>query len=258
MPPGNAIIFKDTIGRLWMVWGRMEGSRPARRGTGWSHCRLMIRTSKDNGYTWSEEREWPDSFSWLPRNPPITLTNGQLVLPMSLNNPLESGGVLLRLNPDNETWSRLGYMPDGEQMTVIHRTNGSLFALGRSQPYMLGSESADGGVTWSKPVQTPLKCPDSGNCMIRLASGRLVLAHNDCNGEDRANLAIQQSEDEGKSWVKQKFLEVEPNLEEGEYSYPCLIQTSDGMIHITYTCRRYTIKHAAFSEGWLTNLSRPN
>ncbi len=257
-PPGNAIVFKDTTDRLWMIWGRMEGSRPARRGSGWSNCRLMMRTSSDNGMTWSDEREWPGSFGWLPRNPPITLASGELVLPLSLDTPQESGGILTRLNPDGATWSRLGYMPGGEQMSVIQRTDGSLLALARSHPFILSSESADGGATWSKPVQTQLKCPDSGIVMIRLKSGRLLLAHNDNDGEDRATLALEQSEDEGRTWKDKKILEMEPNLTAGEYSYPCLVQTSDGMIHITYTCRRYSIKHAAFDEGWLTHVERPN
>ena len=258
MPPGNAIIFKDPSNRLWMLWGRMEGSRPTRRGSGWSHCRLMTRISTDDGHTWSEEREWADTFGWLPRNPPITLANGQLVLPMSIHTKQESGSIVVRLNPDGTTWSRLGCMPRGGQMTVIQRNNGDLFALGRSHPYILASESKDGGVTWSTPVQTSLKCPDSANCMIRLNSGRLLLAHNDCDGEDRAILALEQSDDEGRTWKNQKILEFEPNRAAGEYSYPCLIQTSDGMIHITYTCRRYSIKHAAFDEGWLIHVERPN
>jgi len=258
MPPGNAIIFKDATNRIWMAWGRMEGSRPTRRGSGWSNCRLLTRISTDDGHTWGEEREWADTFGWLPRNPPITLANGQLLLPVSIHTQQESGSILVRLNPDGTTWTRLGCMPRGGQMTVIERNNGDLFAMARSHPYTLASESKDGGVTWSTPEKTSLKCPDSAICMIRLKSGRLLLAHNDCDGEDRAILALEQSDDEGRTWKDKKILEFEPDLAAGEYSYPCLTQTSDGMIHITYTCRRYSIKHAAFDEGWLTHVERPN
>jgi predicted neuraminidase/peroxiredoxin len=258
-PPGNAIIFKDTTNRLWMVWGQMEGSRPTRRGSGWSSCRLMSRISSDNGYTWNEERAWPDKTRMLPRNPPIVLRDGTLVLPMSIDLvPEKPDGTLLRLEPDGVNWKRLGIMRRGEQITVVQRADGSLLGLARSRPFILQSESADGGVTWTRPVPTTLKCPDSGIVMIRLKSGRLLLAHNDNDGEDRATLALEVSDDEGATWKDKKILEMEPDLGAGEYSYPCLLQTSDDMIHITYTCRRYAIKHVAFDEGWLLRLERPN
>lgn len=41
-------------------------------------------------------------------------------------------------------------------------------------------------------------------------------------------------------------------------NYPCIIQTSDGRIHISYTFRRYAIKHVAMNEDWLVRFKRPN
>jgi predicted neuraminidase len=43
-------------------------------------------------------------------------------------------------------------------------------------------------------------------------------------------------------------LENEP----GEYSYPAVIQTRDGMVHVTYTWKRERIKHAILDPRKLT------
>lgn len=36
-----------------------------------------------------------------------------------------------------------------------------------------------------------------------------------------------------------------------EYSYPTVLQTSDGYIHVTYTYNRETIKYVKFMESWI-------
>ena len=46
--------------------------------------------------------------------------------------------------------------------------------------------------------------------------------------------------DDGISWRKIATLEQEANA---EFSYPAMIQTNDGKIHISYTWKRQRIKH---------------
>jgi predicted neuraminidase len=50
------------------------------------------------------------------------------------------------------------------------------------------------------------------------------------------NLALSE---DGKKWKPVLTLE----RDKGEFSYPCVIQASDGRVHITYTWRRESIKH---------------
>ena len=38
----------------------------------------------------------------------------------------------------------------------------------------------------------------------------------------------------------------------GEYSYPAIIQTADGLVHVTYTWKRQRIKHVVMDPAQLT------
>ena len=189
--------------------------------------------------------------------PPITV-GGELYVPVSAVQDGFEGGRLLRWDAAKSAWEPRAYLRHAEQLSVAPRADGSLLGLMRSQPHVLTSSTPDLGKTWAPVEATTLKCPDSAVCLLRLKSGRYLAAHNDNDGWDRAILTIHQSTDEGKTWGEPRTLEYEARLADGEYSYPCLIQTNDGMIHITYTCRRFTIKHAEFNEAWLTEVVRPN
>ena len=58
------------------------------------------------------------------------------------------------------------------------------------------------------------------------------------------NVAISE---EGNNWKAAAILE---NDQKGsEYSYPAVIQTLDGMVHITYTWKRKLIKHVVLDPA---------
>jgi predicted neuraminidase len=44
---------------------------------------------------------------------------------------------------------------------------------------------------------------------------------------------------DGRKWQAAEVLENQP----GEYSYPAVIQSRDGRVHITYTWKRQRVKH---------------
>jgi predicted neuraminidase len=253
-PPGNGVIFRGDGDKLWIVWCRMEGTRPMRRGSGWDRCRLMQRTSTDHGATWSDDKPLFEETLWcVPRNPPIRLSTGSLLLPVEglLNDT--DGSHFLTLAPNSTSWHRAGFTDGGSQPAVIQRNDGSLLALLRHSQFIRQIESRDDGQTWTTAEPTGLKNPNAGISMTRLANGHLVLVFNDSQ-TSRTPLSMARSLDEGKTWEKPLQLESNP----GEYSYPCVIQSADGRIHISYTYRRYAIKHVALNEDWLIHLDRPN
>jgi predicted neuraminidase/peroxiredoxin len=253
-PPGNGVIFRDTTDKLWIVWCRMDGTRPMRRGSGWDRCRLFARTSGDHGATWSEDRPLFDEELWcVPRNPPIVLADKTLLLPVEGLEGKVEGSYFLRLPAGSSSWQRAGFTDGGSQPAVAQRADGSILALLRHAKHITQIESSDGGQTWTKAVDSPLPNPDAGITMTRLTNGHLVLVYND-TPTSRTPLSIARSLDEGRTWEKPLQLESNP----GEYSYPCIIQAADGRIHVTYTYRRYTIKHVELNEDWLVHMNRPN
>jgi predicted neuraminidase len=79
--------------------------------------------------------------------------------------------------------------------------------------------------------------PDSGFDAVVLKDGmRLLIYNHSTTARTPLNVAVS---DDGKIWKSGPVLETEP----GEYSYPAVIQTSDGLVHVTYTWKRKRIKH---------------
>ena len=96
--------------------------------------------------------------------------------------------------------------------------------------------------------------------MPKLANGNWVLICNDLTGQDgrhgRSRLVACLSEDEGATWKWRRAIEdsTAPPAYKPHASYPTVIQTEDGMIHVTYTYtpkEGETIKHVWFNEAWI-------
>jgi predicted neuraminidase len=155
------------------------------------------------------------------------------------------------------TWTRSENVPNqqsqGEQPAVAQRRDGSLLAFLRTAPRLMQTESFDGGKTWTPARQTGFKNPDAAISLCTLRNGNLVLVGNN-NERGRSPLHIARSSDDGKTWSQPLMLESNP----GEYSYPSIMQTPDGNIHVIYTYRRFSFKHVEFSESWLTRSERPD
>src|SRR5690606_13451912 len=110
---------------------------------------------------------------------------------------------------------------------------------------IISNRSTDGGRSWSDLEETNLPNNNSGIEALTLADGRHLLLYNHIGGDRQdgwgkrniLNLAISQ---DGIHWEAVAFIEKE---EKGEFSYPAMIQTRDGLVHMTYTWNRQKIKH---------------
>jgi predicted neuraminidase len=109
------------------------------------------------------------------------------------------------------------------------------------------SWSTDGGRSWSELDTTAIVNSNSGVDAVGLASGGYLLVNNPLPpGRDWWNgrnvLDLQYSAN-GTDW--RQLTELERHAA-GEYSYPAIIQSADGRIHITYTFDREYIQYVSF------------
>jgi predicted neuraminidase len=100
------------------------------------------------------------------------------------------------------------------------------------------ADSRDAGRTWTTLKPLALPNPNSGIDAVTLKDGRILLIYNHTDrGRSPLNLAVSR---DGVTW--NNFLALE--TERGEFSYPAIVQSSDGHVHVTYTWNRKRIKHA--------------
>lgn len=176
------------------------------------------------------------SIGWMTRIKPLLMSNGRIVL------PLYSDGFnmsIMAISDDNGTSWRPSLPLVGRgpiQPAVIQKKNGNLVALMRDsgdEPSRVHySESSDKGESWSASTKTNIPNTASVELLV-LQDGRWAFLGNDID-DGRYRISLFLSDDEGKTWKWKTRLEnVEPN--KGSFSYPCLIQTKDGLLHITYS-----------------------
>ncbi len=202
----------------------------------------MLITSDDAGRTWSKPRRLPDGILGPIKNKPIQLPNGDILCGTSSEH--DGWRVHFERSSDlGQTWQATAPVNDGKQIGAIQPSflvykDGRLQAVGRTQQKQVFEvSSTDGGLTWGPLTLTSLPNPNAGTDAVTLADGRHVIVYNH-TPKGRSPLNVSVSSD-GKDWQAALILESDP----GEYSYPAVIQTKDGLVHITYTWKRKLVKH---------------
>jgi predicted neuraminidase len=209
----------------------------------------MVMSSKDDGVTWSKPEWLPENILGPIKNKPVQLGNGKIISPSSTEN--DGWKVHLEVSIDNgKSWKLVDQIPNPKNYSVIQPAilyygKDTLQLLCRSKDgFIIQSWSYDNGESWNELSLTELPNPNSGIDAVTLKDGRQLLVYNHTGRIEgkwsglRTPLNVAISED-GINWKSDLILENES----GEYSYPAVIQTPDGFVHITYTYRRETIKH---------------
>jgi predicted neuraminidase len=207
----------------------------------------MLKRSFDGGKTWSVAERLPKDIYGPIKNKAVLLANGTLLCPSSSED--DDWKLHMEFTTDlGKTWSRTGPLNDGVttsaiQPSILFLPDGRLQLVCRSENgYVLQAFSADNGRTWTALEASSLVNPNSGIDAVTLKDGRHVIVYNPVK-RGRSPISVAVSSD-GKNWKDIATLENEPGE---EFSYPAVIQTKDGKVHITYTWKRKKIKHVILS-----------
>jgi predicted neuraminidase len=247
-PTWNPVLYQVPNGKLILFF---------KRGPSPSTWQGMLTESADHGMTWSKPQLLPEVFIGPVKNKPVLLPSGELFCPSST----EGNGwkVHFEVTSDfGKTWKKIGPV-DGNsfnaiQPSLLRYADGRLQILCRSRNRAIAeSWSADSGKTWSPLTLNSLPNNNSGTDAVTLKDGRQLLVYNHVlpPGQEvkgpRTPLNVSVSKD-GKHWYAALILEDSPI---SQYSYPSVIQTSDGLVHVVYTWRRERIKHVVIDPAAL-------
>jgi len=225
----------------------------------------MLVISENDGLTWSEPRKLGKGIHGdllgPIKNKPVQVDNGTIICPTSIEYEDDKKELFWRIffesSKDNgKTWEVTEYINDGIefdaiQPSILFYPKNRMQILCRTRQNVISeSWSEDGGKNWSKMTGTNLPNPNAGTDAVTLADGRQLLIYNHTTressfpkGRNMLNLAISS---DGKNWKPIMTFEKQ----KGEFSYPAIIQASDGLVHITYTYQRQSVKYVVVDPQW--------
>ena len=246
---GNPVIYETPSGRLALLWQSMHHGKVI--GAGWSVCTIKIQFSDDQGQNWSDWKFLRKNWFMIIRNRPIITENGEFLLP--IHRELGKYNCQFFHNKDLELkskWKIKGCISAKNtgllEPCVVKLHGNKILCLIRSAGVkrIHLSRSNDNGYNWSKPIALDLPNPNSQMDAIMLKSGNIIIAFNN-QESGRNNLSVALSEDQGDSWKKITILHQDKEI---SAHYPSMVQTKDGIIHMSYTDNRDRIGYFRFNE----------
>ena len=215
-----------------------------------------MMVSYDRGRSFGERRRLPEGIDGPVRCKPLMLEDGTLLCPSSTEHD-NDWRMHFEILSDFEhpelgtSWQRIE--PKEQPFQVIQpsfltHSDGRLQALMRSKHEQIAeSVSTDGGKTWSELKLIDMPNNNSGIESLTLNDGRHLLLYNHTgglkskkDGWGRRNILNLAVSNDGKRWQAAATIEKE---DQGEFSYPAMIQAKDGKVHMTYTWKRHRVKH---------------
>ncbi|MFP4028816.1 MAG: sialidase family protein [Candidatus Brocadiia bacterium] len=260
-------------GAVFLVFNQFpEGSYEEHAQPG--AVRTLVSRSDDGGLTWDGPRDITDDVidtnkEYGKATGPgcgIQDRQGRLLIPLGIGQD-EQFGTLIVSDDHGETWTSTARTPaTSTELQVVELADGSLrLDMRNQQPEQepkhcrCYSISSDGGQSWTEVERddglVDVRCQGSIARLSRKNRGdernRLLFANPDSSYQNRVNMTVKMSYDEGDSWP------VAKTIYPGPTAYCCLAPLPDGSIGLLYENGDEgpyeRISFARFDLEWLTD-----
>jgi predicted neuraminidase len=217
--------------------------------------------STDGGKRWSVPVRLQTSplgpLHTQARNPPVAMADGGLGLPVH-HDVFYPHGAWLRFSATGQLIdkARMTQVTSARQPAVLASDGSKALALLRDAGAAPGrvrvARTDNAGRYWHAEDALSVPNPDTALALLRLPSGRLLLAGNSAAGS--SVLVLWLSDLAGKDWQLVQTLENAADAA-ASFADPALLLGRDGTVHLLYAWRQQAIKHVRFNEAWLTGES---
>ena len=275
----NPVLFFDTFKSSLHLF---HSQAPAKSGE--SNAQIWHLASSDRGATFSAPSPFFTEPGDFPRNRIVPRKDGSVLFPYYSQGKGHPNLSVMRWsdaaragldNPKSWTLAQVQASDNLVQPSVVRTRNGTAFRAffrDRRAENIYTALSTDEGQHWTAPSKTSLPNNNAGIEAFTLSNGHIVIVFNDCAKcvGGRTPLTVAMSQDDGKTWRKrplqikddppgpagtdgeQEDVTLAQIVEKGvEFSYPTVLQTPDGTIHVAYTYDRDCIKYRRFTEDWI-------
>eukprot|EP01084_Bolivina_argentea_P187850 323499_1 len=263
----NPVLFYDNTTDLLHCF---HSQQQANSGKGESEAQIWHLQSSDLGETWTKSAPLFTAYGSFCKNRIVpNLKNGLLF-------PIYNASNNTAMIAISQTRNNLG---DSKSWTINpiensdHLVQPSLIRLPLSYPKIKAffrdrkataiyeATSTDDGETWETPYSFQLPNPNVAIQANVVKEGAIILLFNDYNGKNslgRTPMTMGFSYDDATTFPNIRNLQYHNDNETSlningphvEYSYPSVLQTPDGWIHVSYTYDRQTIKYMKFNYTW--------
>jgi sialidase-1 len=249
-----SLLVDEITGDLFCFYNFMVNDRSNRE------FRFYMQKSSDHGKNWGKPIDFTDqvagpelknAFKFVTSGRGIQTHDGTL-----MHNYVRVGkGITLFASDDHgKTWRAFCDVAPGDESKVVQLSDGTLMVNSRISPgKRFVHRSVDNGKSWESYADYNLPDPQCNASIIRYTSGRdghaedLLLFCNAASIEQRRNLAVRISHDDGSTWSAGKV------VDDGLAAYSEITILGDGSIGVVYESGGKEIRFVRFSLTALTD-----